>query len=311
MSRDAGQDHYRRYLILNKIIITTDSCADIGRATREKYGIEYVKMCTVLDGKETPASLDWEYYSPKELYDIIRTGKRVFTTQVPEQEFETAFEKWASEGYDVIYIGCSLKQSGSVNTGAVVAKAVMEKYPDSKIFCIDSQNACTGEGLLAIRASEHRAEGMSSQEIYDKIMTERKLVNEYCAVHTLDALKRAGRVKASAAFFGNMLGVKPIIIADKEGYQTPIKKVRGRKQSLEELVNLLADSIVDAENQTVYVSHSDAEEEAKEVAALVKERTNCKDVVIDFIGPIIGASLGADAIAVFAFGKEVTFEGKA
>lgn len=68
---------------MNKIKIFTDSCSDLTRELREKYDIEYVKMNTVIDGKEQPASLDWEYFSPKEFYDVMRRGERITTTQVP------------------------------------------------------------------------------------------------------------------------------------------------------------------------------------------------------------------------------------
>ena len=85
--------------------IVTDSCSDLGKDIREKYDIEYVRMNTVYKDEETPASLDWEYYSPKELYDIMRNGERVLTTQVPPEEFKNVFTKFLEEGNDIVYIG--------------------------------------------------------------------------------------------------------------------------------------------------------------------------------------------------------------
>ena len=169
-------------------------------------------------------------------------------------------------------------------------------------------NACLGEGMLAIRAAEYRDAGMSAKEINDKIIAERKTVNEYLTVHSLDALKKAGRVKASAAFLGNLMGVKPIIIADKNGAQTPIKKVKGRQNSLNEIVKLLKESIIEPENQHIYVAHADCLEEAEAVKALILKEIPCKEVYVGYIGPIIGASVGPDAVTVFGFGREVTFE---
>ena len=237
--------------------ILTDSCSDMPKELREKYNIDYVKMNTVYEGKETPASLDFEYYTPKELYDTMRNGGRVTTTQVPPAEFERAFSQYLSEGKDVVYIGCALKQSSSVNTGTVVAKRLLQDNPEAKIFCIDALNACFGEALLAIRASEYRDQGMDAQAIADKVMGDRNFVNEYCTVHTLDYMKRAGRITASKAFFGNLFGVKPIIIADRVGAQVGYKKAKGRQTSMQEIVNLLKESIVDPENQTVFVLHGD------------------------------------------------------
>lgn len=238
----------------------------------------------------------------------MRDGNRVLTTQVPMDEFETVFRKHLDAGRNIVYIGCSLKQSSSVNTGAVVAKKLLEEYPGAEIYCIDSRNASMGEGMLAVRAAEYRDQGMVAAAIAEKITAERKLVNEYVTVHSLDALKRAGRVKASSAFFGNLFGVKPIIISDRNGDQTPIKKVKGRSASLRELVSLLSQSVVEPEKQRVYIAHSDCLEEAEQVRAMVTEALPFAEVYLDYIGPIIGSSIGPDAVAVFAFGQEVTFE---
>ena len=292
---------------MKKVKIITDSCSDLSRDLREKYDVDYAKMFTEYEGQETPASLDWDIYSPQELYKIMRDGKRILTTQVPVQEFKRVFAQGIEEGADMVYIGCSSKQSGSVNTGFVVAKETMEQNPGTEIYIVDALNACMGEGLLAIRAAEYRDQGKSAKEIYDLLQKDLKKVNEFITVHSLDALKRAGRVKASAAFLGNLFGVKPILIADKNGDQVPVKKVKGRQTSIQELVNLTKESIIDPENQTIYIVHADCEEEAKELEQMIKEQIPCKDTHISYIGPIIGASIGPDAIGVFSFGKEVTF----
>lgn len=292
---------------MRKVQIVTDSCADTGKDLREKYDFDYVRMKTNCDGKEQWASLDFEYYTPKQFYDAMREGKRILMSQVPRDEFERVFRKYLDQACDIVYIGCSLKQSQSVNTGTLVAKKLMEEYKGPEIYCIDSLNACIGEGMLAIRATEYRDQGMSAKEINDRILQERNTVNEFCAVHTLDYLKRAGRVKASAAFLGNLFGVKPIIIADANGEQTPVKKVKGRRNSIREIVNLLKENIIEPEKQTVYILHADCEAEAEELKDMVQAEIPCRDIYVGSIGPIIGASIGPDALAVFGFGKEVTY----
>ncbi|MBO7363941.1 MAG: DegV family protein [Lachnospiraceae bacterium] len=292
---------------MRPVKILVDSCSDMPKAFRDRYDIDYARMKTLSDGKEQWASLDFEYYTPKELYDTMRAGKRVLTTQVPMEEFERIFTKYLEQGYDIVYIGCSLKQSSSVNTGTVVAKKLAERFEGAQVFCVDSLNACMGEGLLGIRAAEYRDQGLSAEEIHARILKDRNFVNEYVTVHSLDALKRAGRVKGSAAFFGNLLGVKPIIISDANGEQTPIKKVKGRQTSLQEIVNLLAESIEKPETQTLFVMHADSEADAEKVREEILKKIPCKDVCIGTIGPIIGASIGPDAIALFGWGREVTY----
>ena len=114
---------------MRKVKILTDSCSDLTRELRDRFDIDYLRMNTVREGKETVASLDWEFYSPKELYDTIRGGNRVTTTQVPANEFERGFKEYLEQGYDIVYIGCSSKLSGSVHTAEVVAKDMLKSYP--------------------------------------------------------------------------------------------------------------------------------------------------------------------------------------
>lgn len=292
---------------MNKVKIITDSCSDLSGELLTKYDIDYAKMTTVCDGVQQEASLLWEYYSPKELYDKIRNGIRVTTTQVPPEEFTRIFDLYIND-YDIVYIGCSTKQSGSVNTAAVIAKQYKEKYPDSSIYCIDSLNASIGEGMLAIKAAEMRDEGKSAKEIFDSVSAMRNNVREFITVHTLEYLRRCGRVKATAAFFGNLMGVKPILISDANGAQTPVKKVKGRKNSFAEIVDLMKENITDSEDRTIYLVHADCD--PAEIEALKNEtlsKIKCKDVLPLYIGPIIGASVGPDAIGLFAFGTEVTY----
>ena len=288
---------------MRKVLIATDSCSDLTKSIRERYNIEYLKMNTVKDGKETTASLDWEYYSPKELYDTIRSGKRVTTTQVPAKEFERGFKEWLDQGYDIVYIACSSKLSGSVNTGEMVAKEMLKDYPDAKICCVDSFNASGGEGQVAVKAALLRDKGMNAEEIAAELDKVKNNVNQFVTVHSLNALKAAGRVKASSAFFGNLLGVKPILISDKNGDNIAYKKVKGRLNSIEEIVNLTADGIIPEENEFIYVLHADCEDEAQEVVDLLKEKIPGVKIEIGYIGPIIGASIGADAIGIFSWGK--------
>jgi DegV family protein with EDD domain len=163
--------------------------------------------------------------------------------------------------------------------------------------------------MLAIEAAKMANNGASAKEIEEHIISVRKKVNQYVTVHSLDALKRAGRVKGPAAFFGNLMGVKPIIVSDVDGTQAAYKKVKGRQKSFEEVVALLKASIVDPEDQVIYFTHSDcAQEEVDALVALIKQEIPCKDVEIGYIGPIVGASIGPDAVGVWAFGQEVTYK---
>ncbi len=294
---------------MRKVKIITDSCADLNPEQLTRYGIDYAKMSTVYNGEESPALLTWSAEEAHALYEIMRAGNRVMTAQVSVEEFNRIFEKYLDEGYDIVYIACSSKQSGSVNTGYVTANKLMERYPESKIACIDSLNASMGEGMLAIEAAKLASEGLSASEIEERILSMRKKVNQYVTVHSLDALKRSGRVKASAAFFGNLMGVKPVLISDVNGTQAAYKKVKGRQKSFEEIVSLLKQTMIEPEKQTVYLTHADcSEEEVNKLVELIKKEIPCLGVEIGYIGPIIGASIGPDAVGIWGFGQEVTYK---
>ena len=290
---------------MQKIKIFTDSCADLGADIRGKYDIEFFKMCTVEDGKETPADLNDVAYI-QGLYQKIReTGKRILTTQVPMHEFERGFTDAVKEGYAVIYIGCALPMSSSVNTANLVAKQLLESYPDALIRCIDSTNCSLGEGMLAVYAATLRDEGKSVDEIVAALEVQKRHINQFVTVGSLDMLKKAGRVKGSAAFFGNLLGVKPIIISDYNGQNVPIVKVKGRKASLDKLVELTKEAVIDPASQTVYIAHADCEADAEYLRKALIERVGFKDAYIYFIGPIVGVCIGPYAIGTWCVGKKI------
>ena len=294
---------------MRKVKVIADSCADLNVEQLNKYGIAFAKMSTSCDGVESVATLLWTEDEVHALYNKMRDGKRIITAQVSVEEFQRIFEEYLNQDMDIVYIGCSSKQSGSVNTGFVTAKKLMEKYEGSTIICIDSLNASMGEGMLAIEAAKLANDGASATEIEAHILSIRKKVNQYVTVHSLDALKRAGRVKGSAAFFGNLMGVKPIIIADANGDQAAYKKVKGRQKSFEEIVALLKASMIEPEKQVVYLTHADcAKEEIDGLVELIRKEIPCLDVEVGYIGPIIGASIGPDAVGIWGFGQEVTYK---
>ena len=287
------------------IRIFTDTNADLHKELREKYNIEYFKMCNVIDGEVVPADSDWPRFTPKEFYDMLREGKkRVSTTQVPAEEFRVRFTQCMEAGETVIYIANALPLSASVNAAAVVARDLKDKYPDGKIYCIDSKNCCFGEGMLAIYAAELRDAGKSAEEIVAAIEEKRAYVNQFVTVGSLDRLKKSGRVKGSAAFFGNLLGVKPIIISDANGQNVPVCKVKGRNASLNKLIEMVKETVVDPASQTVYIQHADC----ADIADYLKEKAmelGFKDAVIGVIGSVVGACIGPDAVGIWCYGKKI------
>lgn len=286
-----------------KIRIFTDTNGDLPKEIREAYQIDDLKMCVAIDGQVVPADSDWSLWSAHEFYELIKK-QRVTTTQVPIEEFRTRFAACLEQGEDVIYIGCALPLSSSVNTGAVVARELLANYPEREIYCVDSKNVCNGEGMLAILAAQLRDAGKSAKEIVAAIEEKRAYVNQFVTVGSLDMLKRSGRVKGSAAFFGNLLGVKPILVSDANGQNVPVVKVKGRKASLDKLVEMMKEAVIAPEEQTVYIQHADCEADALYLKEKLME-LGFANAVIGIIGPVVGACIGGGAIGIWAFGKKV------
>ncbi|MCQ2530028.1 MAG: DegV family protein [Lachnospiraceae bacterium] len=296
---------------MRDFVIFGDSTCDLNRELREKYEIEYVPMNFVLDGKEYPASLDWEAMTAHEFYEAMRSGKRITTTQVPAELYSEKFGQCVNEGKDVLYVACSSALSGSINMARIVAKELMEENPEAKIICVDALNSSFGQGLQLMWASEMRKEGKSIEEVEEFLLKNRNCVNQCGTVGKLDYLKRAGRVTASSAFFGNLIGIKPIIISDAKGQNFAIKKAKGFQNALKEIALHQKEMGIDLKDQIVYISHADDEASAIALGEQIKIETGCKGVFLDYIGPIVGASVGPGTIISYVVGKEETIIGEA
>ncbi len=289
---------------MKKVVILTDSCSDLGKDIREKYDIEHMPQTIRYEDKEMPASLNWDLYSAKEFYDIIRKGIRIMSTQVPVATFYEIFEKNLKEGNDIVYMGCSSALSGSVNTGKIVADELSKKYPENKIFCVDCLIAGMGQGLMTVDAAIMRNEGKSAEEIASYFEENKLKYYEVGTIDSLTCLKMAGRVKASAAFFGNLFGIKPIIVANNAGENAAIKKIKGWKKAIQECVEDVKRNIVDAEHQMIAITHADCIEDALYLKSLLEAEVKPKEIYMNFVGPCVGASTGPSTLMIFYRGNK-------
>ncbi len=289
--------------------IISDSTCDLNNELRSKYEIDYVYMNYVIDDTEYPATLDWQTHSPKEFYDLMRNGTRVTTTQVPREVFVEKFSKYLNEGKDVIYIACSSALSGSYNLATLIAKELMAEYPERKIYCVDSLISSFGQGGLAIMAAQLRAEGNTAEEVASFLNENKLKMNQVGTCDTLEYLRRAGRVKASKAFFGNLFGVKPIIISDTLGQNYAYKKAKGALNAKRAIVEYLVEVVEKPEDQILYISHADDEESATALRDLAMEQIPFAGCHIGYIAPIVGSCVGPGTIISFCYGKEVTIKG--
>lgn len=243
--------------------------------------------------------------SPKEFYDRMRQGAKSSTSMVNQVYALEEIEKVLEQGRDVIYLAFSSALSGTYNVGCQVAKELQAKYPDRKIAVIDTLNASLGEGLYVDYVINKRDQGASFEEVVEYA---KSITDHVCSYFTVDDLKhlaRMGRCTKTAAFIGELIQIKPVMYVNKLGELVPIAKVKSRKKVLKALVDKMEEKMLPADEQkTVYIGHGDSYEDAKYVADLVTERFGITNIVIDYIGPVIGSHTNAGVIALFFLGKD-------
>ena len=286
-----------------KTVILTDSCSDLPYEYVEKHQIEVTYLHFHINEEDYPD--DFGRSLPyQEFYKIVRQGAMPTTSQINAHSFVEIFTKHAQKGESVIYIAFSSALSGTYNSAVAAREMVLEDYPDAKIALVDSRSASLGLGLLVHYAVELRDQGQSFEEITNWLEANKLRLNHWFTVEDLHHLKRGGRVSGAAAFVGSMLDVKPVLNVDSEGRLIPVAKVRGRNKSLKYLKDQLGERIEEAEKQVIFISHGDSLEDAEHLKEIILESHPIKDVMLGYVGPVIGAHSGPGTIALFFMGKE-------
>lgn len=286
---------------MREFVITADSTVDLPKEYLAENNNTILSLSYMLEDKTYE---DMHGLSPEEVYEKIRKGALPTTSQINPEQAREAFEKIIKEGKDILHIGFSSGLSGSYNSARIAAEELEEEYPDSKIIVVDSLCASMGEGLLLYKVNEMKKHGKSLEET-GKWAEENKLhICHNFTVDDLNHLHRGGRVSKATAVLGTMVNIKPVMHVDNEGHLVPVGKVRGRKKSLISLVDRMVEQIEGYDNDMVMISHGDCREEAEYVAQLVKEKTGISQVMINFVGPVIGTHSGPGTMALFFMGKE-------
>ena len=292
-----------------KYQIFTDSSCDLSTELRKANNIEYFYFGLVVDGVEYKADLDWQEYTQEEFYGWLSQGKKVKTTQVSMEEVLLKVRPYFEKGIDIIYIGCSSALTGSMNLFELAKQQLMEEFPDRKMIGVDSLAAACTLGMMVLDASKEQKKGLSIEELQQWVLDNRFFYNQFATVDTLTYLKAAGRIKGAAAFFGNIMGVKPIFISDRKGNNLTINKVKGTKASLNELFEDVKAAVVPGVTDEIFIGQGMAQDRAEILKKRVEEELHIK-ATVQWIGPIVGTTCGPGVIATFCKGKEVTrYEG--
>ena len=280
---------------MSDFAILTDSSCDLTRDLRERFGVEnYLHGILVFpDGHQEKADLDWGNMSAERFYGGMKEKKELYTTAQPGmQDFIDLLEAPLKQGRDVLFLALASGLSGTYQTACIVAKELMEKYPERRIRCVDTRRYCGAQALLISRASELRADGKSLDETADWVEANRLRVHQMGVLEDLFFCKRMGRVSGTAAVMGTLVGIRPLADLNEEGFSTVLGKVKGRKAAVAATMEYIRQTVEKPEEQIFFISQSARMEQAQELKVLLEESFHPREVIITTVCQSCGVAVG-------------------
>ncbi len=278
-------------------VIFSDSACDLTPAMLADMSVPYKSLTFRFNDSEKEYSN--EEMPIEEFYNKMKAGGIAKTAAVNADAFAEMFEKALQEGKDILYVGFSSGLSTTYNSARIAAAELSEKYPEAKIITVDTLAASAGEGLMLYLTVEEKKKGATIEEAAAFVKDLIPRMGIWFTVDDLVYLKRGGRVSPTAAFVGNLLGIKPVLYMDNEGHLIPRSKVRGRRNAIAALADQYTAKAVDKENGTVFISHGACLSDAELLASMLKERHGVTVKTIVDVGPVIGAHSGPGTLALF------------
>ena len=292
---------------MGKYILSCCSTADLTEEHFKSIDVPYVSFTFEMDGKQYVDDLG-KSISFDEFYKRVGAGANVKTSQVNVEQFETYFEGFLKDGYDILHVSLSSGISGVNNSAHMARENLIAKYPDRKILLVDSLAASSGYGLLIDVMAEKKKEGMTIDELYEWAEKNKLKFQHWFFTTDLTCFIKGGRVSKSAGFVGQMLSICPLLNVDNKGTLQPREKIRGKKNAIDRIVEKMKELAEDGINYSgkCYISCSACLDDAKAVAEKVEsefKNLNGK-VLINTIGTVIGCHTGPGTVALFFVGDE-------
>ena len=292
----------------NTFAILPDVTCDLPKSVRDQYGIDIIHgHYTTPDGVDHMSTLEWTDEERKAFYADLKKHPNSYTTAPPNTvECYNAFERYAKENVPVLALCISGGISGTVDFMTQAKNAILEKYKDAEIYIVDSRRFSVGFGLMALVASELREQGKSVKEVYDFLEENKNRIHQTGWMDDLSFVAKKGRISNAKAFFGMLVGVKPIGEFDYNGLTTVIGKVKGEKVAYDVLIEYMARHIENPEEQTILIATTDRHKQAYEYKAMIEKRFSPKAVYVFDVFQSCGINVGPGLMAAYYFGKPIT-----
>lgn len=292
---------------MNKYILSCCSTADLTQEHFTRRNIHYICFHFELNGKQFPDDLGKSISFP-DFYKAMANGAETKTSQVNAEEFESYFEGFLKDGYDILHLCLSSGISGVINSANLAKNTLSEKYPDRKILIVDSLGASSGYGLLMDKLADLRDAGMSLEEVYSWVEENKLKLNHWFFSTDLTFYIKGGRISKTSGTIGNILNICPLLNMDHLGRLIPRFKIRGKNKVIHEIVRKMEEYAEDGTDYSgkCYISQSACYEDAKAVADLVEKKfPKLKGhVEINDVGTTIGSHTGPGTVALFFWGKK-------
>lgn len=286
-------------------ILSCCSTADLTAAHFEQRDIHYICFHFFLDSKEYADDLGQSIPFP-EFYKAMQDGADTRTSQINADEFVEYFTPFLEAGKDIVHVTLSSGLSGVTTSARIAQEELQQKYPDRKIYIVDSLGASSGYGLLMDKLADLRDQGCSAEELYRWAEAHKLEMHHWFFSTDLTFFIKGGRVSKTSGMVGTLLGICPLLNMDQEGHLIPRAKIRSKKKVIQEIVGCMeqhAQGGLDYSGKC-YISHSACYEDARAVADLIEARFPklCGRVEIYDIGTTIGSHTGPGTVALFFWG---------
>jgi len=298
---------------MSDFVIIPDSSSDLTKELRDRFDIpDYIHgLIYFPDGHSELAELDWNKYNPKDFYESMSDKKTIYKTAcAPTGDIISVYEKYLSQGKDILAITLSSALSGTYQTCEMVKKELLQKYPERKIIVVDSMRYSTALSLLVIMAAEKRNSGATLEETAAFVEENKHRVHQIGPMDDLFFLVKTGRISNFKAFFGTLVGINPMADFNRNGMSEVIGKFKGKKAAFDAVIKYMRETVENPQEQIMFVAHSNRPQAAEVLAKMIQEEFSPKEVIINHIGMSCGASIGPGLCAAFYHGTEIS-EGNA
>ena len=279
--------------------IITDSCCDFKSQQYIDLDLTMIPLSVEFRGE---VGEDRNDDSLKTMYDGLRAGAGAKTSAANPDQWARVIEPVLEQGHDALVMAFSSGLSTTYQSAVIASQELSEKYPDRKILVCDTLCASMGQGLLVWYACRKRDEGATLEEVYNWVEENKLHLCHWFTVDDLMHLKRGGRVSTATALVGTMLQIKPVLHVDDEGHLVNVSKARGRKASIDALAKKVKELGEGYDNSTMFISHGDCYEDAEYLANILKTQYGAKEVMINYVGAVIGSHAGPGTLALFFLG---------